>query len=52
MMSAHLKFGEIHPRTILDDLRRQAARERWLSAQLALRDFYADVLWHRPDTRA
>jgi len=44
-LSAHLKFGEIHPRTLLDGLSSQTFR-----AELAWRDFYADVLWHHPET--
>ncbi|HEX5568871.1 MAG TPA: deoxyribodipyrimidine photo-lyase [Streptomyces sp.] len=50
-MSVHLKWGEIHPRTLLADLARHrgpgAARFR---DELAWREFYADVLWHRPDS--
>ena len=50
-LSAYLKYGCIHPRTLLADL----AGERGESArrytdELAWRDFYADVLWHRPDS--
>ena len=48
-MSAHLKWGEIHPRTMLLDLARHpgtgAAAYR---TELAWREFYADVLWHQP----
>ena len=51
MMSPYLKFGEIHPRTILHDLRRHSCPGALAyRRQLAWRDFYADVLWHRPDT--
>ena len=50
-MSPYLKFGEIHPRTILHDLRRHSCPGALAyRRQLAWRDFYADVLWHRPDT--
>ncbi|MGI8868582.1 MAG: cryptochrome/photolyase family protein [Mycobacteriales bacterium] len=48
-MSAHLKWGTIHPRTLLSDLgdsRGAAAYRR----QLAWREFYADVLARRPET--
>ncbi|HET7476333.1 MAG TPA: deoxyribodipyrimidine photo-lyase [Dermatophilaceae bacterium] len=53
-MSVHLKFGEIHPRTMLADIAR-AAHPRGNGAtayvtELAWREFYADVLWHRPDS--
>ena len=48
----HLKYGELHPRTLLADLaapRRRAARRPAPSAsELAWREFYADVLWHHP----
>ena len=47
-MSAHLKFGTIHPRTMVAglDLRRGGAQA--YLRELAFRDFYADVLYHRP----
>lgn len=51
-MSVHLKYGEIHPRTMLADLAahpagRSDAAERYVT-ELAWREFYADVLWHEP----
>lgn len=58
-LSAHLKFGEIHPRTLLSDLartRRGGGRDTGAGAgaeafrrELAWRDFGADQLWHHPD---
>ena len=50
-MSAHLKYGEVHPRTLLADLGDHSgeAAERYRS-ELCWRDFYADVLWHRPES--
>jgi deoxyribodipyrimidine photo-lyase len=50
-LSAHLKYGEIHPRTLLADLAplRSQAAERFRS-ELCWREFYADVLWHRPES--
>ena len=59
-MSAHLKFGTIHPRTMLADLAAlgssdsldadlREARDTFAS-ELAWREFYADVLHHRPET--
>ncbi|MCZ0911975.1 deoxyribodipyrimidine photo-lyase [Gordonia amicalis] len=59
-MSAYLKYGNIHPRTLAADLTRPAprgAKERSDGAsrgdqaylrELAFRDFYADVLHHWP----
>jgi deoxyribodipyrimidine photo-lyase len=47
-MSAHLKFGTIHPRTLVADLDlRQSGAQAYLR-ELAFRDFYADVLYHWP----
>ncbi len=50
-MSVHLKWGEVHPRTLLADLAplrsKGAASYR---SELAWREFYADVLHHRPET--
>ncbi len=51
-LSAHLKYGEIHPRTILADLAAhpEALGEgaRVFTSELAWREFYADILWHWP----
>ena len=50
-MSVHLKWGEIHPRTMLADLaRHDGASAAAYRTQLAWREFYADVLWRSPDT--
>ena len=50
-MSPHLKWGEIHPRTMLADLARlRSTGAATYRRELAWRDFYADVLFHRPDT--
>jgi deoxyribodipyrimidine photo-lyase len=50
-MSAHLKYGEVHPRTLLADL--AALDGEGVEAyrrELCWREFYADVLWHRPES--
>ena len=49
-LSAHLKYGEIHPRTLLADLagHRAAGCGAAFRTELAWREFYADVLWHHP----
>ncbi|MFP5252575.1 MAG: cryptochrome/photolyase family protein [Actinomycetes bacterium] len=48
-MSVHLKWGEIHPRTMLADLRsRPGAGAATYRKELAWREFYADVLFHHP----
>lgn len=48
-MSVHLKWGTIHPRTLLADLaERSGAGARGYERQLAFREFYADVLHEWP----
>jgi deoxyribodipyrimidine photo-lyase len=51
-LSAYLKYGCIHPRTLLADLAaaEQTESVRRYTDELAWRDFYADVLWHRPES--
>jgi deoxyribodipyrimidine photo-lyase len=48
-LSVHLKFGTLHPRTVLARLG-QSRDEATFRTELAWREFYADVLWNRPDT--
>jgi deoxyribodipyrimidine photo-lyase len=47
-MSAHLKFGTIHPRTMVADLDLRSSGAQAYLRELAFRDFYADVLHHWP----
>ncbi len=48
-MSMRLKWGEIHPRTMLADLRdRPGNAAATYRKELAWREFYADVLFQRP----
>lgn len=49
-LSAHLKFGTIHPRTMVDDLDLGQSSHVAYLRQLAFRDFYAAVLYHWPDS--
>jgi deoxyribodipyrimidine photo-lyase len=54
-LSTSLKLGELHPRTVLFDLdrhprRREAPALARFEAEIAWREFYADVLWHRPSS--
>ncbi len=51
-MSVHLKWGEIHPRTMLADLEEAGPSEAVSTyrTELAWREFYADVLARRPET--
>ena len=49
-LSPALRWGHLHPRTVLADLaERPSEGAAALARQLAWRDFYADVLLHRPD---
>ena len=53
-MSVPLKYGEIHPRTLLADIASHPDGRTGGAAtfvtELAWREFYADVLWHRPES--
>ncbi len=50
-MSTYLRWGEIHPRTMLADLapKRSESAVKYRK-ELAWREFYADVLWRDPDS--
>jgi len=48
-MSAHLTWGEIHPRTLLAPLGQSKAHEVFRK-EVAWREFYADVLFNNPNT--
>jgi deoxyribodipyrimidine photo-lyase len=47
-LSIPLRWGEIHPRTLLAGL--DPERDRRFVAELGWREFYADVLFHNPDS--
>lgn len=52
-LSPDLKWGTIHPRTLLADLDASGNGDRGhtvFSSELAWRDFYADVLFQKPHT--
>ncbi|MCW2584244.1 MAG: Deoxyribodipyrimidine photo-lyase [Klenkia sp.] len=52
-MSAHLHFGTVHPRTLLHDISGSGQSGPGVDTyvtELCWREFYADVLWHRPET--
>jgi deoxyribodipyrimidine photo-lyase len=49
-MSTHLKFGTIHPRTMVVDLDLRGSGPQAYLRELAFRDFYAAVLYHWPDS--
>ncbi|HWU22592.1 MAG TPA: deoxyribodipyrimidine photo-lyase, partial [Nocardioides sp.] len=46
-LSAYLKLGAVHPRTLLADL---GPDDTIFRAELAWREFYADVLHHQPES--
>ena len=48
-MSPYLRWGQVHPRQLLADLGDSRAHEVFRS-ELGWREFYADVLFHKPDT--
>ena len=48
-MSTYLKFGEIHPRTLLAGLGESKAHDTFRK-EIAWREFYADVLFHNQET--
>jgi deoxyribodipyrimidine photo-lyase len=53
-LSAHLKYGTVHPRTLFAeaqelDADHHDAVDKFVG-ELIWRDFYADFLWHRPET--
>ncbi len=48
-LSVQLKYGTIHPRTLLADLHGHRGKGvHTYVTELAWREFYADVLWHHP----
>jgi deoxyribodipyrimidine photo-lyase len=53
-LSAYLKYGCVHPRTLLADLTSDQEADgeavRRFTDELAWREFYADVVWHRPQS--
>ena len=48
-LSAALRWGEVHPRTLLADLDDSPGAEVFRK-ELAWREFYADVTYHHPDS--
>lgn len=48
-LGAALRFGEVHPRTLLAELGDARGHEVFRN-ELTWREFYADVLWNQPHT--
>jgi len=50
-MSPYLKWGAVHPRTLLADLaKHRSAGAASYRRELAWREFYADLVFHRPES--
>jgi deoxyribodipyrimidine photo-lyase len=49
-LGAALHFGLIHPRTVLAETDRGTESSDTFVSEIAWREFYADVLYHRPET--
>jgi deoxyribodipyrimidine photo-lyase len=50
-MSVHLKWGEIHPRTMLADVQGRTSKGALsYRRELAFREFFAEALFQRPET--
>jgi deoxyribodipyrimidine photo-lyase len=53
-LSPYLKWGAVHPRTLLADLHERGGLDpdghRVFASEVAWREFYADVLFHQPHT--
>ena len=49
-LSAYLKYGCVHPRTLHAGLPREGDGPHVFATELIWRDFYADVLWHHPQS--
>lgn len=47
-LSPYLKYGVLHPRTLLADLTGKSKGAERFATELAWREFYADVLHHNP----
>jgi len=50
-LSVQLKYGTIHPRTLLAGLAGRRGKGAYgFTTEIAWREFYADVLWHNPSS--
>jgi len=49
-LSAYLRFGALHPRQVLDVLGGPTVGRRSFESEICWREFYADVLFHQPDS--
>lgn len=49
-LSVDLRWGTLHPRTLLAELSSRGKGAETFRTELCWREFYADVLWHHPDS--
>lgn len=49
-LSAFLRFGALHPRQVLSALEGTSRGYEKFRAEVCWREFYADVLWHHPES--
>lgn len=49
-LSPFLRFGVLHPRQVLDAVSVSVGDDRSFESEICWRDFYADVLFHRPES--
>ena len=49
-LSPHLRFGTIHPRQVLAATNGDSRGSDVFRSEIAWREFYADVLWHNPES--
>ena len=49
-LSPHLHFGTLHPRQVLAATDGPSRGAEVFRSEIAWREFYADVLWHRPES--
>jgi len=49
-LSTYLHFGVLHPRQVLAALAEESSGRRVFVSEIAWREFYADVLWHHPES--
>ena len=49
-LSPFLRFGALHPRQVLDAVHGVTASEEKFRDEVCWREFYADVLFHHPES--
>jgi deoxyribodipyrimidine photo-lyase len=49
-LSAYLRFGSLHPRQVLAVVHGTSGGRATFESELCWREFYADVLWHHPES--